>query len=67
MRLAGEWNWWAPRPLRRIYDRFGIQEHVELEPIVLPDPPQEPLVARGNGRPRRERPLVAAGREKVDV
>jgi RND superfamily putative drug exporter len=67
MRLAGEWNWWAPRPLRRIYDRFGIQEHVELEPIVLPDPPQEPLVARVNGRPRRERPLVAAGREKVDV
>jgi RND superfamily putative drug exporter len=67
MRLAGEWNWWAPRPLRRIYDRFGIQEHVELEPIMLPDPAQEALVARVNGRPRRERPLVAAGREKVDV
>ncbi|HEY6779538.1 MAG TPA: MMPL family transporter, partial [Thermoleophilaceae bacterium] len=24
MRLFGEWNWWAPKPLRRIYLRFGI-------------------------------------------
>ncbi len=24
MRLAGEANWWAPRPLRRIHERFGI-------------------------------------------
>jgi RND superfamily putative drug exporter len=26
MRLLGEWNWWAPRPLRRIYLRLGISE-----------------------------------------
>ncbi len=26
MRLAGEANWWAPRPLRRLHDRFGISE-----------------------------------------
>ena len=67
MRLAGEWNWWAPLPLRRVYDRFGIQEHVQLEPIVLPDPPVDPHVPMVNGRPRRERPLVAAGRDKGDV
>src|SRR5712692_4042634 len=24
MRLLGEWNWWAPRPLRRLYDRAGL-------------------------------------------
>jgi RND superfamily putative drug exporter len=30
MRLAGEWNWWAPGPLRRFYARYGISEHVEL-------------------------------------
>ena len=24
MRLAGESNWWAPRPMRRFYERFGI-------------------------------------------
>jgi len=26
MRLLGEWNWWAPRPLRRFQERFGISE-----------------------------------------
>ncbi len=32
MRLAGAANWWAPAPLRRLYERFGIHEHVELDP-----------------------------------
>jgi RND superfamily putative drug exporter len=31
MRLAGEWNWWAPGPLRRFHNRFGISEHVDLD------------------------------------
>jgi RND superfamily putative drug exporter len=26
MRLAGQANWWAPRPLRRFHDRFGLSE-----------------------------------------
>jgi putative drug exporter of the RND superfamily len=26
MRLAGRWNWWAPAPLRRLHDRFGLAE-----------------------------------------
>jgi RND superfamily putative drug exporter len=26
MRLFGEWNWWAPRPLRRIQQRWGFSE-----------------------------------------
>jgi RND superfamily putative drug exporter len=26
MRLLGQANWWAPRPLRRLYARFGIKE-----------------------------------------
>ena len=26
MALLGDWNWWAPRPLRRFHDRFGISE-----------------------------------------
>jgi hypothetical protein len=34
MRLAGEANWWAPAPMRRFHDRFGISEHVELDPPV---------------------------------
>ncbi len=27
MELLGRWNWWAPRPLRRLHDRFGITDH----------------------------------------
>jgi RND superfamily putative drug exporter len=26
MRLLGEWNWWAPAPLRRLQQRFGFSE-----------------------------------------
>jgi putative drug exporter of the RND superfamily len=26
MRLFGEWNWWAPRPLRRLQERYGFTE-----------------------------------------
>src|ERR671911_264983 len=41
MRLAGDWNWWAPGPLRRFHDRWGISEHVELdaEPATTTAPP----------------------------
>jgi RND superfamily putative drug exporter len=26
MELLGEWNWWAPKPLRRLHERFGLSE-----------------------------------------
>jgi RND superfamily putative drug exporter len=26
MTLLGDWNWWAPRRLRRLHARFGITE-----------------------------------------
>ena len=26
MRLFGDWNWWAPAPLRRFQQRFGFSE-----------------------------------------
>jgi RND superfamily putative drug exporter len=26
MQLLGRRNWWAPRPLRRLHDRFGLEE-----------------------------------------
>ncbi|MFB8235966.1 MMPL family transporter [Kitasatospora purpeofusca] len=48
MSFFGEFNWWAPRPLRRLHDRFGLSEHVELPelaPVVLPTQrPAEELV-----------------------
>ena len=30
MELLGKWNWWAPAPLRRLHDRFGISESGEV-------------------------------------
>jgi uncharacterized membrane protein YdfJ with MMPL/SSD domain len=35
MRLLGEWNWWAPRPLRRLQQRFGFSEG---DPEPEPEP-----------------------------
>jgi RND superfamily putative drug exporter len=34
MRLAGNANWWAPRPLRRLHDRFGLKEAAEDAPTA---------------------------------
>ena len=35
MRLLGRANWWAPRPLRRLYARYGFKEET---PAPLPVP-----------------------------
>ncbi|HWA65853.1 MAG TPA: MMPL family transporter [Mycobacteriales bacterium] len=41
MRLAGKWNWWAPRPLARLHERFGLSDEpatasaVEAEPVAV--------------------------------
>jgi uncharacterized membrane protein YdfJ with MMPL/SSD domain len=32
MELLGEWNWWAPKPLRRLHARIGISETSTGEP-----------------------------------
>ena len=32
MELLGKWNWWAPAPLRRLHERFGIGETSGPEP-----------------------------------
>jgi len=49
MRLAGEANWWVPRPLRKLYERIGIPESAPPEPDVTaggPDPDREPVAVR---------------------
>jgi putative drug exporter of the RND superfamily len=33
MALLGEWNWWAPRPLRRWHNRYGLSDGA---PAVAP-------------------------------
>jgi RND superfamily putative drug exporter len=32
MTLLGEWNWWAPAPLRRLHARLGLREETDDEP-----------------------------------
>jgi RND superfamily putative drug exporter len=34
MKLAGDRNWWAPAPLRRLHERFGISEAPPEEPAA---------------------------------
>jgi RND superfamily putative drug exporter len=36
MRLLGRANWWAPRPLRRLYARYGIKDEIEAERAGVP-------------------------------
>jgi RND superfamily putative drug exporter len=40
MRLAGEANWWAPGPLRRLHERIGFSEHIALEPVSAAPAPE---------------------------
>ncbi len=37
MELLGAWNWWAPKPLRRLHDRIGLQERIST-PRPAPNP-----------------------------
>jgi len=44
MRLAGEANWWAPRPLRSLYERVGLSEG---EGQAAPTPDRSASPAKG--------------------
>ncbi|HZO05049.1 MAG TPA: MMPL family transporter [Solirubrobacterales bacterium] len=33
MELLGKWNWWAPAPLRRLHERWGISETATPDPL----------------------------------
>ena len=42
MKLLGRWNWWAPGPLRRLWERYGFREGDEAPgPRLLPQ--QQPV------------------------
>jgi RND superfamily putative drug exporter len=45
MRLLGDANWWAPRPLRRLYSRYGIREDDGPAPSAVAEPAPEPARA----------------------
>ena len=37
MSLMGDWNRWAPAPLRQFHIRFGLQEFPHTRAAVVPD------------------------------
>ena len=39
MHVMGGWNWWAPKPLRRLHRRIGISESGPAEEPDAPDTP----------------------------
>jgi RND superfamily putative drug exporter len=61
MRLAGEANWWAPGPLRRFHDRYGISEHVDLSDEPASDLDAEAGALLEGGPSEGGRDAVGAG------
>jgi RND superfamily putative drug exporter len=57
MRLAGEANWWAPRLLARLYERFGIRES---DPVAPPTPASVPSPTTAPDTDRSSREPVGA-------
>jgi trehalose monomycolate/heme transporter len=35
MKLLGRWNWWAPGPLARFWERHGVRDHAVDGPPEL--------------------------------
>jgi RND superfamily putative drug exporter len=52
MTLLGDWNWWAPGPLRRIHVKLGL--HEEPRRLIAGPPPRVPVEA-GDRRPAAAR------------
>jgi putative drug exporter of the RND superfamily len=61
MRLAGGANWWAPAPLRRVYERFGLQEHVDLDDDDVVDAEDAVISLTDDEQGPGAGPLVGAG------
>ncbi len=51
MHVMGRWNWWAPKPLAWLHERFGISE-TPAQDIGYGEPTDAPT--QHNGRPIRE-------------
>jgi len=48
MSLLGAWNWWAPRPLRAVWQRIGLKEAGEARPIAVDERlKEEEVIGRG--------------------
>src|SRR5262249_33928197 len=48
MHLLGRYNWWAPKPLRWLHERYGVNEPGAVTPTPARDPtPLVPAVTAG--------------------
>ena len=71
MRLAGEFNWWAPPFLRRVYERYGIHEAEGFESeSMLPGPDhvidvREPAAKKTAKKATAKKKATAAKRKTV--
>ena len=43
MKLLGKWNWWAPGPMVRWWERHGVRETEALPPAPAPERAREPV------------------------
>jgi putative drug exporter of the RND superfamily len=65
MRVMGKWNWWAPKPLARLHQRFGIDEgatvltHPTQPDPREPEPDLQPAQTAAAGRHRATATPVA--------
>jgi len=47
MSLLGAWNWWAPRPLRALWQHAGLREAEEARFIAVDESLTEEVAERG--------------------
>ncbi|WP_405016888.1 MMPL family transporter [Kitasatospora sp. NBC_00070] len=61
MTLFGEFNWWAPAPLRRLHRRIGLTEHVALPPVPTAVLPVQRDAAEPEPEPAEREPVAVSG------
>lgn len=75
LRVAGDLNWWAPKPLRWLHDRIGISEEPsgvehELAPALVPEAEAAPADVPLSAKPTVEEQIPAgpsSGKAFADV
>ncbi|MFF0447475.1 MMPL family transporter [Streptomyces sp. NPDC004609] len=61
MKLTGRWTWWAPGPLRRFHERFGLSEGGIPEPARGPARSTGPAAGPEPESPARDKATAGDG------
>jgi RND superfamily putative drug exporter len=70
MRLTGTATWWAPGPLRRFHDRFGLSEAETPEPAPAADPVADVVSKAGpvpDAVPEESAESAESGRDRAEA